>query len=300
MASKLYIGNGTATPSIVVEKPTPMPCTIQKKINNSGILVGGDTIIDLNGATSVGTCALYGAYYGNTSITGAVDMSSLREISSNNACTSMFQDCTGITSVDLGSLQHITHNQACSSMFRNCTNLIMVNLHSLMDVSQESFNAAFQGCTKLTTVDLSSFKSINGCACQRLFSGCTSLVSIDLHSLTTIPASYSCTNMFNGCTSLTIIDLSSLNKITGGSALANAFQGCTSLKTLSFPSLDSSSFGSYKDQFNNMLKGVTGCTLHFPSNLDPESGSTVISSLTSYPNFGGTSTILSFDLPATE
>jgi hypothetical protein len=77
------------------------------------------------------------------------------------------------------------------------------------------------------------------------------------------------------------------------------FINCQNLTSVSFPALTSASFGSYKNQFSNMIQNVTGCTIHFPSNLDPQGGSTVISSLTGYPSFSGTNTVLAFDLPST-
>ena len=44
-----------------------------------------------------------------------------------------------------------------------------------------------------------------------------------------------------------------------------------------------------------MLRGVTGCTVHFPSNLEA-----VIGSWSDVTNgFGGTNTTVLFDLPAT-
>jgi hypothetical protein len=100
---------------------------------------------------------------------------------------------------------------------------------------------------------------------------------------------------FFGCTGLTSIDLSSLTIVSGGQAMNFAFQGCSLLQTLSFPSLNSNSFGSNTNQFNNMLSGVKGCTVHFPSNLQ-----SVIGSWTSVTSgFGGTNTTVLFDLPAT-
>jgi hypothetical protein len=65
---------------------------------------------------------------------------------------------------------------------------------------------------------------------------------------------------------------------------------------LSFPALKTTSFGSYTNQFADMLSGVTGCTVHFPSNLQAVIGSW--SDVTS--GFGGTNTTVLFDLPATE
>ena len=77
--------------------------------------------------------------------------------------------------------------------------------------------------------------------------------------------------------------------------MQRCFQNCTHLTSISFPALTSTSFGSFTNQFNNMLYGVTGCTVHFPSNLQ-----SVIGSWADVTNgFGGTNTTVSFDLPAT-
>ena len=100
---------------------------------------------------------------------------------------------------------------------------------------------------------------------------------------------------FHGCTGLTSVDLSSLTTVRGSSAMKKAFTNCTKLKTLSFPALTSKSFGSDTGQFDEMLTSVTGCTVHFPSNLQSVIGSW--SSVTS--GFGGTNTTVLFDLPAT-
>ena len=107
--------------------------------------------------------------------------------------------------------------------------------------------------------------------------------------------------MFKGCTALTEINLSKLSDLTtsramGGTASqGGTFTNCTLLTTLSFPALTSTSFGSFTNQFDMMLKGVTGCTVHFPSNLQSVIGSW--SSVTG--GFGGTNTTVLFDLPAT-
>lgn len=102
------------------------------------------------------------------------------------------------------------------------------------------------------------------------------------------------------CPALNEVDLSSLSDISDGGTFGRqdmeigAFAG-TNLKTLSFPSLNSNSFGNYTNQFDGMLIDVTGCTVHFPSNLQ-----SVIGNWTSVQNgFGGTNTTVLFDLPAT-
>jgi len=84
-------------------------------------------------------------------------------------------------------------------------------------------------------------------------------------------------------------------KSSFSSVLTLMFKNCTSLTTLSFGALRSNSFGSNTSQFNNMLSGCTGVTVHFPSNLQSVIGSwsSVIS------GFGGINTTVLFDLPAT-
>lgn len=104
------------------------------------------------------------------------------------------------------------------------------------------------------------------------------------------------TYAFANCTNLTTGVFPALNSITSSGVFRNTFAGCTNLASLSFPALTSTSFGSYTNQFNNMLSGVTGCTVHFPSNLQ-----SVIGSWSDVTNgFGGTNTTVLFDLPQTE
>ena len=136
--------------------------------------------------------------------------------------------------------------------------------------------------------------------CQSMFYNCTGLTDIDLRSLQYISGMNSCYQMFCGCTKLTEVNFPSLEYVTGSSACYGMFWNCINLNSISFPALNTNSFGSeYINQFNHLLYQVAGCTIHFPSNLNPQTGCTTISSLTGYPNFGGTNTVLVYDLPAT-
>ena len=207
-----------------------------------------------------------------------------------------FQGCTSLTSVDLSSLTTVSGSQALSYSFSNCTSLTSVDLSSLTTVSgYYALDSAFQECTSLTSADLSSLTTVSGIdGMTSAFTGCSSLTSVDLSSLTTISGYAGMSTIFQSCTSLTSVNLSSLTTISGSFGLKQAFWN-TSLTSLSFPSLTSTSFGSYTNQFNDMLKGVTGCTVHFPSNLQ-----SVIRSWSSVTSgFGGTNTSVLFDLPAT-
>ena len=214
-----------------------------------------------------------------------------------NACTRMFYESSGVTSASFPSLTTISGDNACTRMFYTCKNLTSVSFPSLTTTSGGSAcSSMFSYCKNLTSASFPSLTTISGDnACSYMFNGCTNLTSVSFPSLTTISKTYACQEMFQGCIGLSSVDLSSLTTISGGMGCVAMFHGCKSLTSISFPKLNTNSFGTlYKNQFQNMVVGVTGCTLHFPSNLQ-----STISTLTGYPNFDGTNTVLAFDLPAT-
>ena len=224
-----------------------------------------------------------------------------------------------LTSISFPKLESIL-NSGLKSAFSNNENLTSISFPSLTTIQAYSFDSTFSGCSGLTSVSLSGITESKNNSLYSTFYNCTSLVSLDLSNLVTANASNSCKQLVYGCSSLTILNLDKLEelgsnafqygcyrctsltsmsfpklRVLDNSAMQYAFYGCTSLTTLSFPALTSQSFGSYTNQFNSMLGGVTGCTVHFPSNL-----SSVIGSWSSVTNgFGGTNTTVLFDLPAT-
>lgn len=283
-----------------VQVPTTAPAHyIEKSVNANGTLIGASTIINMTGVTSVGEKALYYAYYGNTSITGAVNFSDITNLADQDSLSYTFTNCTGITSVDLGSLTTIASpaTGCLKYAFSGCTGITSVDLGSLNSIQASSaFESAFNSCTNLPSINLGSLKEISGqYAFSSAFSNCTSLTTADLSLLVTLESTSSCAHLFRSCPSLTTVLLSSLTVLSGNRALEGAFSYCTALSTLSFPALSGSNLGSYTNQFNNMLQGVTGCTVHFPSNLQSVIGSW--SSVTA--GFGGTNTTVLYDLPAT-
>lgn len=212
-----------------------------------------------------------------------------------------FRDCSGLTSVDLSSLTTVSSDYAFANAFQNCTNLASVDLSSLTTVigsgSYSSvFGNTFSGCKGLTSIDLSSLTTVSGSnVMSSIFISCIGLTSVDLSSLTTVNGNSVLNNAFQDCTNLASVDLSSLTTLIGSGCFNRMFRNCTSLTTLSFPALTTTSFGSNTNQFTYMLQGVTGCTVHFPSNLQSVIGSW--SDVTA--GFGGTNTTVLFDLTAT-
>lgn len=115
------------------------------------------------------------------------------------------------------------------------------------------------------------------------------LESIDISNATAIDLR----SALNGFVNLKEVKMDKAQNVYLNKASATqggTFQG-TSLETLSFPSLTSTS----TMYFTDMLTGVTGCVVHFPSNLQ----SVIGSSTDVASGFGGTNTTVLFDLPAT-
>ena len=283
-----------------VQVPTTAPAYyIEKTKDANNKLLNGSTLINLSGVTELSSHVLEYAYNNNTNITGAVDFSSVTTISGSFSCRNMCENCTGITSVDLSSLTTISGSFSCSSMFNGCSGITSINLSSLTTISSSS-NCAnmFINCSGITgVVDLSSLTTISGISlCQSMFSRCTGITGVNLSSLTTISNGYSnCSSMFNGCSGITSIDLSSLATISGSNDCQSMFNGCSNLSRVSFYALDTNSFGSSTSQFNKMLNGVTGCTVHFPMRIQSTIGSW--SDVTA--GFNGTNTTVLFDIVTT-
>ena len=243
-------------------------------------------------ANDIGNYAMYNAFCYCDGLT-SVDLSSLTTVSGNYAMTYAFAECMNLESANFSNLTNITGDYAMSYAFSDCMHLTSIDLSHLTSIATAGMYLAFSSCIYLTSVDLSSLTGLaNSNSMYGAFQNCTRLTSVDLSSLYSINIR-GMYGAFQNCTSLTSMSFPSLRSIRS-KAMSGAFQGCTSLTTLSFPAL-TSTFGSETDQFNGMLSGVTGCTVHFPSNLQ-----SVIGSWSDATNgFGGTNTIVLFDLPAT-
>jgi hypothetical protein len=122
------------------------------------------------------------------------------------------------------------------------------------------------------------------------------LTSISFPKLRTISGNFAFQRTFYTQHGITGVEFPSLSSLTGYRAFQYCFYANAHLTSISFPALKSDSFGTRTNQFNNMLQSVTGCTVHFPSNLQSVIGSWSDVSA----GFGGTNTTVLFDLPATE
>lgn len=246
-------------------------------------------------AKNLGPYALEEAYYrGNTPYAPikSADLSSLTSISNQYAMNRCFMQ-TSIQTVNLSNLQTVSGRYALNQACYYCSSLTSLNLNSLTTVSGEkAFYQAFQS-TGLTSIDLHSLKTVSGAsACSSMFAACTGLTSVDISGLESITGTSGCEYMFAGCTRLTSITFNSLKTVTGSNAMYRFFRDIgTSLKHVYFPAFTSATFGSTTNQFNAMLEGVNGCTVHMPSNVQTAFGTR---------SFAGTNTTVLFDLEPTE
>ena len=236
-------------------------------------------------------------------------------------CPNAFSYCPNLENVYLPELEFM-RTMSYSFSGSKVTNLVMPKVKTIIGA-----NGCFSN-TQMTEIDMSSVESIRGETAASVFlSNCKNLVSADFSGLTEINGQGACLNMFLNDEKLESLDMSNLETVIGTNAMTYLCSGCSKLKTmtfdklskvgksvggytyyefqwafafsgletLSFPALKNDSFVDY-EVFTNMLNGVDGCTVHFPSNLQ-----SVIGSWADVQNgFGGTNTTVLFDLPATE
>ena len=274
---------------------------IPREVTESGVysLPQTDYVFTLPAnVEALGNYAFYYGFYYQSHLTEAVfDCNEIHAQAFQNA----FNYCTNL--VTFRCTATVAMGYSCfATAFKYCSsfkNFLMPNLKKVGN----GFTQAFEGVTSIEQFELPSLEEITGgYTFSNAFSGCTHLTTVSFPKLKQIKSSSSSDsnqfiNCFNGCTSLVNVNFNSLEEMPQQKIFSTTFKGCTSLATLSFPALKSTSFGNnYTNQFNNMLQNVTGCTVHFPSNLQSVIGSWA--DVTA--GFGGTNTTVLFDLTATE
>ena len=269
---------------------------IEKTLDENDKLVNSGYVLNLSGVKDIGQNVFYGQYISTIIEPAVISFDDLTTISGSQACYSMFSN-SSISRVSFPKLTTISGYLCCGQMFYGCLSLFSVDLSKLETVSgSNAMYQMFYGCRYIEgTLNLGSLVSISRQgSCQETFRG-TKITGVNISSLTTVSGANACHLMFYECP-ITNVVFSSLETLTGSECFKGMFYGCNLLTELSFPALTSTSFGSYSNQFVNMLQNVTGCTVHFPSNLQ-----SVIGSWTDVQNgFGGTNTTVLFDLTATE
>ena len=164
--------------------------------------------------------------------------------------SSMFYDCTRLTSLDLSSF-NTSKVTNMSYMFEDCSSLTSLDLSSFNTHDVTDMSSMFYNCTRLTSLDLSSFNTSNVTNMSYMFEDCSSLTSLDLSSFNTSEVT-NMSSMFDDCSGLTSLDLSNFNtsKVT---KMHYMFYDCSGLTSLDLSSFDTS-------DVTNMFNMFGGCS----------------------------------------
>lgn len=300
-------------------KPSEMPAAIAAIPSGGG--VGIPREVDANGvyrepsssytfalpndATSIGSYALSYAFQHSNHLTSFSAPKLVSIPDGSQQFYYMCVACTSLTSISFPSLTAVgdasNRNNAFgafSEAFNTCTSLTSVSFPELTNVYASSgFSRAFFSCTSLTSVSFPKLAQIGNATnansiFYQAFGQDDALASINFPALTTIWGASTFENAFFRCAA-TSITFPMLSDISHSSAtFRTAFAQSPNLVSVSFPALTTSSFGGYTNQFNNMLQGCSGVTVHFPSAIQSTIGSW--SDVTA--GFGGTNTTVLFDL----
>lgn len=176
----------------------------------------------LTALKSVGPQGYYWMYY-QTNITGTLHFPPDWTTSLGGTTTRQaFNSCRKITNIDFANAE-VIH----TSMFVNCTGLTSLDFSTTKVKTFLGNEGTFAGCTGLTSLNLEGVVSINT---SSAFGNCTNLVNVDFGSTIQLigPATFSGCSKMSGTLTLP----NSLVAIG-----FNAFYGCTSLTgTLTIPS----------------------------------------------------------------
>lgn len=174
--------------------------TVLQTVANSAFLNSGITSLDLSQATKLLTIG-NSAFQGCSSLTEVKVPKSLKEFgtttTNNRKTTSIFNNCTSLTTIDLSSTQVTS---LPDNLFNGCSSLSNVKLPAGLTEIGET---AFQNTTSLKTIEIpSSVTTLGGSAFSR-----SGLTAIDL-SATKVPTIQGGT--FENAVSLTDVKLPSV------------------------------------------------------------------------------------------
>ena len=192
---------------------------------------------------------------GITAVTSIPDTSNVTQMSS------VFRNCSGLTSLDVITTFDTSNVINMAYMFSNCSNLTTLDVSNFDTRNVTSMSYMFNGCSNLTSLDLSNFDTSNLTSIFSMFNGCSSLTSLDLSNwnVSKVP---SFATMFKNCNSLTSLDLSNWN-IKEGSTMVSMFDGCSSLSSLNLDGcvINSGTANSYTNMFNG-CSGLTSISMY--------------------------------------
>ena len=193
-----------------------------------------------------------------------------------------------LTSAEFPKLEEIGNNGLTNAFSYN-SNLVNISFPKLKKIGMNGLSSCFYN-TKVSIVNFPDLEEVYSGGLSGTFCVC-GITSVSMPKLRTAKG-----NAFSSCFSsvrlLESISFPSLVNINEQYVFHYAFQNCSKMKNIYFPALTPESFGSYKNQFNYMLSGVSGCTVHFPYSVKK----TIQDWADITSGFGGSNTSVLFDL----
>lgn len=212
----------------------------------------------------------------------------LESVSGLRAMGQLFPACQNLITASFPKLKTIG-DSSCYQMFYNVPSIEHISFPVLENAGDNAFDTGISSCASLKTISFPSLKT----AGIRCFNNCRSnpnLISIDFSSLESC-GEYCFLIGFDNSPSLTTASFPKLSSM-GQYAMRGAFQSNISLESLWFNALTSESFGGYTNQFNDMLYGCNGVTVHFPADIED----TIDGWADVIDGFGGTNTTILYDI----
>lgn len=194
---------------------------------------------------------------GNPYVIG-VDLSSLTQISGENALSYAFGYCQNLTAVDLSNLTTITGRNAMGHTFYNC-NITSLNLSKLEGIGvREGMYYAFGGNPNLTSISLPLLRYVNyQDAMNHCFSNCGITGLVEFPALKSIYGSNAMSYMFYYCTGITEVKFPALETVSTSNALDGMFRGCTNITAIHF-----------KSSMQSTISALTGYSTSFGAGSD--------------------------------
>ena len=156
-----------------------------------------------------------------------------------DGCASLFKDCTKLTEIKNIETLDISNVTDMSSMFENCTSLTSLDLSKIEEdyvVEVETMNSMFKNCSSLTDftffgtrqkLEDGTLTGMTAIDLASMFEGCSSLETLNLEYL--IPWEAKTLNsMFKDCSNLVNVDLKRFTPINC-TDMSHMFENCTSL-----------------------------------------------------------------------
>ena len=217
-----------------------------------------DTESKVNTGTVVSTTGSEKPVYANfDSVTGVVTLSSeASTIYANASCYDMFYRFQGLESTPAIGL-NTSNVTNMSSMFADCTALTSIDLSAYNTSNVTNMGNMFSN-SGLTSIDLTGFNTSKVTNMSGMFDRCGGLTSLDVSGLDTREVT-DMSYMFYNCGNLTSLTLTGLNtaKVTNMNSM---FLGCSKLSSLDFSSFNTSEVTDMASMFY-LCSGLTGLDL---------------------------------------